>query len=402
MKEPHKILTVHLYRKEEALAALRWAIICKNYRESIFWGIELFDSNMMSETIGILEKTWITQIGYCVNGWTFLLDLIRLQQADEYSRDDFIQQLYSWSQIKSLDSTAFHLLIRGSTTSTDMIPQFQHSKEYTNINDSFNDCLKRGKFLEAWLFARALDTEEVWRTLATICPSRNKELLNLRALSVSERERLASAFVLVSINEEAWITANTVFQQRPIPQELKEKLDSWDSETSLRKRREFKVRPEAMTYICARSTMQTSESTEYDICENLEITLSSSPYWQSVLEDYQIDGYWKTERYKEMFYNTYFPYAEDDIPDEWSSADREKSHGRGHGKTKVVALRQYINAIFQNSQSLGIWDSMKSVCDNLPPSLDWDTIYNTMQAECLDSISNQLPLIPLMKRFVLA
>ena len=402
MKEPYKILTVHLYRKEEALAALRWAIICRNYTESIFWGLELFDSDLMSEAIDILLKTWLTQIGYCINGWTFLSEVIKLQQANEYSRDDFIQQLYSWSQIKSLDSTAFHLLIRGSTTSTEMIPQFQHSKEYTSINESLNDCLKRGKLLEAWLFARALDPEELWTTLQIICPSRNNGLLNLRALNVSERERLASAFVLVSINEEIWATANTIFQQRPIPQELKYKLDSWDSETSLRKRREFKVRPEAMTYICERSTMSTNETTEYDICENLESTLSSSPYWQSVLEDYQINEYWKTERYKEMFYNTYFPYAEDDIPDEWSSADREKSHGRGHGKTNVVALRQYINAIFQNSQSLGIWDSIKSVCDNLPPSLDWDHIYDTMQSTCLDSINNQLPLIPLMKRLVLA
>jgi hypothetical protein len=401
MKEPHKILTIHLYRKEEALAALRWAIICKNYTESIFWGLELFDSDLMSDAIDILEKTWVSQIGYCINGWTIISDIIRLKEADEYSRDDFIHTLYSWSQVKTLDSTAFHLLIRGSTTSTEMIPQFQHSKEYMNITDSFIDCLKRGKLLEAWLFARALDTQEVWLILQTIFPGRNNELLNLRALSVSERERLASAFVLVSINEETWITANAIFHQRPIPQELKEKLEVWDSETSLRKRREFKVRPEAITYICARSTMQTSESTESDICENLEATLRQSPYWQSVLEDYQIDGDWKTDRYKEMFYNTYFPYAEDDIPDEWSSTDRDKSHGRGHGKTKVVALRQYINAIFQNSQSLGIWKSIKSVCDNLPPSLDWDTIYSTMQPACSDSLTIEFPLISLMKRFVL-
>jgi hypothetical protein len=400
MKEPHKILTIHLYRKEEALAALRWAIICKNYTESIFWGLELFDSDLMSEAIDILLKTWITQIGYCINGWTFLSDLIRLQQADEYSRDDFIHQLYCWSQLKTMDSTAFHLLIRGSTTSTGIIPQFQHSKEYTNINDSFNDCLKRGKILEAWLFARALDTQEVWLILQTICPGRNKELLNLRALSLSERERLASAFVLVSINEETWVTANTTFQQRPIPRELKEKLEAWDSEISLRKRRAFKVRPEAMTYISARSTMQTSESTESDISENLEVTLRQSPYWQSVLEDYHIDGSWKTDRYKEMFYNTYFPYADDDIPDEWSSADREKSHGRGHGKTRVIALRQYINAIFQNSQSLGIWKSIKSVCDNLPPNLDWDTIYNSMQATCSNELIGQFPLKPIKKQFV--
>jgi hypothetical protein len=282
-----------------------------------------------------------------------------------------------------------------------MIPQFQHSKEYMNITDSFIDCLKRGKLLEAWLFARALNTQEVWSILATVYPSRNRELLTLRELNISERERLASAFVLVSINDEIWILANSTFQQRSIPKEFKEKLDTWDSESSLRKRREFKVRPEAITYICARSTMQTSESSEYDIGNNLESTLRQSPYWQSVLEDYQVNDDWKSDRYKEMFYNTYFPYAVDDIPDEWSSADREKSHGRGHGKIKAIALRQYINAIFHNSQSLGIWDSIKSVSDNLPPNLDWDHIYDTMQSACLESINNQLPLIPLMNRFVL-
>jgi len=405
MKEPHKILTIHLYRKEEALAALRWAIISKNYTESIFWGMELFDSDLMSDTLNILIKTWATQIGYCSHGWTLLSDLIRLKEADEYSRDNFIQYLYSWSQIRSLDSTAFHLLIRGSTIDTDVIPQFQHSKEYANINDSFIDCLKRGKLLEAWLFARAIsNTNEIWSTLLTICPAYTKEAVRtIQALNISERERLASAFVLVSINEDNWTIANTTFQKRTIPHELKDKLDAWDSETSLRKRREFKVRPEAITYICERSTMPTSETTECDISENLEGMLSLSPYWQSILEDYQeADSSWKTDRYKEMFYNTYFPYTEDDIPDEWSSTDREKSHGRGHGKSKIVALRQYINAILQNSQSLGIWDSIKSVSDKLPPSLDWDSIYSAMQPVCSDSINIEFPLISLMKRFVLA
>jgi hypothetical protein len=284
-----------------------------------------------------------------------------------------------------------------------MIPQFQHSKEYTTITDSFIDCLRRGKLLEAWLFARALNTKEVWSTLQILCPNITKAaLITLQTLNVSERERLASAFVLVSINEETWVSANTAFQQRPVPEEFKEKLYAWDSESSLRKRREFKVRPEAIAYICERSTLSTSETTESDIGKNLESTLSSSPYWQSILEDYQVNGDWKSDRYKEMFYNTYFPYAEDDIPDEWSSVDREKSHGRGHGKTKAVALRQYINAILQNSQSLGIWDSIKSVSDNLPPSLDWDTIYDTMQSACSEHNNNQLPLIPLMKRLVLA
>jgi hypothetical protein len=64
MEESKKSLTLHLYRKDEVLAAMRWAIVNHNISESIYWGLELFDSDMEQDALEILEFIWITEIGF--------------------------------------------------------------------------------------------------------------------------------------------------------------------------------------------------------------------------------------------------------------------------------------------------------------------------------------------------
>jgi hypothetical protein len=402
MKEPDKTLTIHLYRKEEVLAALPWAIISKNYTESIYWGLELFDSDLMSDALDVLVKTWVTAFGYGPNCFAFLEEIVGLQGANEYSRDDWIQYLYTWSQIKHIDSTAFQLLIRGSTISTDWKPIFEHSKEYSTIQEAFCNCLERGKLEQAWLISRALDPQEIWKFLDQHSENsgRAAAVKLVKELNLLEREKAASAMTLATLTEEVWTAANVKLKPKQIPSELLKMIDEWDSEESMRKRRVYSIRPEAITYICERSSIPSKKSTDADIKANLESLLLQSSYWQLVLEDYMSDSAWKSDRYREMFYDTYFPYAYDDIPDEWSAADREKSHGLGLGKTYTVALRQYINAILQRSQSVGIWNSISSAPDNLPISLEWDIIYKSIHLHCSEALVSMLPLKPLKKMWV--
>jgi hypothetical protein len=70
MKQFEKYLTTHLYRKDEVLSALRWAIVNHNIRESVYWGLELFDSDMEQDALEMLEFIWITEIG--LSSITFL------------------------------------------------------------------------------------------------------------------------------------------------------------------------------------------------------------------------------------------------------------------------------------------------------------------------------------------
>ena len=107
-------------------------------------------------------------------------------------------------------------------------------------------------------------------------------------------------------------------------------MEEWDHETSMRKRRAMKPRVEALLYLTQRSKQTPYNTSELDIQSGLEESLQKSDYWSCILETYMTNSRWKSDDHKESFYDTYF---QDDIPDEWSAADQQKSHGRGAATT---------------------------------------------------------------------
>lgn len=389
MKQSEKHLTLHLYRKDEVLGGLRWAIINHNISETIFWGLELFDSDMEQDALEMLECIWITEIGFaCPMVLTRILDIYTTGELD---RDSWISLLYSISRIQSRDSTIFYLLIRGAMTSTEWIPKFQHSLTYTTIQQAVQDTLLRKKLLDAWLLARALDADEQWAILENIPLSQEKHefLERIRSSNLSDYIQRAIAFVLtVHSTEEPLI-------DRELPSEISELIDEWDSQEDLRLRRVYGIRSQALLYLTERS--EQNISSESDIQDDLIQTLLESPYWAEILDEYMDDGEWKSDSYKEMFYSTYFI---SDIPDEWSSEDREKSHGRGLGKPYENGLHRFIDLIFQRSKSIGIWNSTRP--EGYIDEFDWDEVYSKMKPECLQTLRSQLPMKPIKKEFIIS
>ena len=151
-------LTCHLYRKEEVVTCLRHAVLSRNMREAVFWGLELFDSSYEMDAFSLLALTWMNQIGLASFGaWVHLVSVI---ETDELDRDQWIQLLVNWCKIQKRDVSAFVLLAVGATTPVDWKPAFRHSKLYTSPHVAITDCLKRGKVLEAWLLARGLEIKD--------------------------------------------------------------------------------------------------------------------------------------------------------------------------------------------------------------------------------------------------
>jgi hypothetical protein len=192
-------------------------------------------------------------------------------------------------------------------------------------------------------------------------------------------EKLAAAFILLSIK----VVLLNPPEHLQLPSEVSALIQEWDAENSLRKRRTFKVRPEAILYLCQRSSQPVEESNQGEIQEHLEANLQASSYWKEVMKPYMK----KTDRKREEFYDTFFSQSTHDIPDEWSLADREKSHGRGLGKSKEVAFKQFINATFQRSTVAGIWNF-----NDLHKSLEYTE-------ECINPCTIHLPLNQSRKQF---
>jgi hypothetical protein len=366
--EPSKNLTKHLYRKEEVLSSLRWSIITHNLTETAFWTIELFISGLVQECTELLEAVWLYHIGF--GSWFALRLVLNIYETGDISQEDLVAMAVALAKRRLCDSTIFHLLLRGAIAKS-WTPAFPHSTEYQTIQQAVIDCLKRGKLQEAWLLGRALLEEEQWTLLEGIAADlgRLEELHILKELRECRQESLAASYVLVSLDDITWMQSQEALDNT-IPKEVQVAIEDWALERCMRKRRAIKPRIEALL-LTARSQQTPYESSEPQIQGGLLQALMVSEYWSAIIEPYMTGDKWKSSRHKEIFYDTHFLQ---DIPDEWSLADREKSHGRGLGKTKEQARARFIQLTLQHSKSLELWNS---TFPSLDCSMDWDALYSS-------------------------
>ena len=357
--------------------------------ETAFWTIELCESNFEQECLDMLETVWIYSIGF---GSWYSLRLIQLiYEEGSVNQENLLEITCALARRRVCDSTIFHLLLRGASIPLTWKPEFQHSREYKTVKEAVEDCLKRGKLNEAWLLGRAMKVEEQWQMLEEIAYQlgRSEPLEIIKDLRTCDYENLAISYVLVSLDEISWISSQKELENA-IPMEVKEAIDEWQAETSMRKRRAIKPRAEALLYLTDRSEQTQYVSSEPDIQVGLLETLKQSEYWSCILEHYMEDGLstWKSDEHHEAFYELYFP---NDIPDEWSLQSREMSHGRGLGKPIEQARARFIHHTLQRSKSLELWNSQFKEIDC---TMDWSALYSVKPVF-------QLPLKPLKKVFVI-
>jgi len=403
MKIPKEALTLHIYQYEEVICAFKWAIITHNCKEAVFWGLELYDSNMMDDIFEILIGLWVEQMGFGKHCLATLYEILHCQELGDLDRHTWLKYVYEWSSIRTADSSAFQILVRGALISKTWTPYLKHATRYETLDMALIDCLKRGKLLECWSIARGVSFAAVWKVLEETCKSLNRLQVfdTIKALNIKDCLRRCACMILATISHATLLASLEPLNLENIPSEIQSMVDNLDCELSLRRRRAFKIRPECMVD-CARTVLPTNKSNLKDIELDLEENLMRSPCWQVVLEEYMEPDYtWKSDFYKEMFYNSYFPHCVDDIPDEWSLKDKEQSHGRGLGKTTQLATYQYINNILRNKICIGVYSSIQHVISSPLTSLDWDSIYNELYAECKAHLEAKLPMHPTKKVFQL-
>lgn len=403
MKIPKNALSLHIYQYEEVISAFRWAIITHNSREAVFWGLELYDSNMMEDIFEVLATLWIEHCGFGKHCLASLYDILHCQKSEDLEREAWIKSVYTWSNVRTADSTAFQILVRGALISKIWSPYFKHSNTYETLDGALMDCLKRGKLLEGWSIARGITSEEVWKVVEARCEalSRLQHFHTIKTLDVPDCLRRCACIILATISEHTLAASLESLHIICIPSEIQSMVHDLDIELSLRKRRAFKIRPESMVD-CARTFLPTNQSNLGNIHHDLESNLLLSPCWQVILGEYTDSDYkWKSDFYKEMFYNSYFPHCIDDIPDEWSLKDKEQSHGYGLGKTAELAIYQYINNMLRNKTCIGVYSSIHCISNGSVKSLNWQSIYDELYAECKVHLEAKLPMYPTKKVFEL-
>jgi len=170
------------------------------------------------------------------------------------------------------------------------------------------------------------------------------------ARSPMPREGLVAAAVGVAASN-APLSPPT---RRPLNADMAALVADWRRTTGhSRARRVYKIPIECLYWITARGRELTVyDTTEKEIMGSLEKagSLWGSEYWDEVAAGLDEERGWLAVKedaaVREAFYDTHFP---DDIPDEWSKAERAKSHGsgvlqRGAQPTGVEWIRRWYPA----------------------------------------------------------
>jgi len=396
------MLTRHLYSHDEVIASAIWRLRCKDTREAAFWVKEMIDSEMFDEIHEVLYKSWIWYFG--IERLEVLHQIHRIFHADHETTEEEILSLVIGMCSLQQDASVSALLIIGAADSISKT-QFDHFHTVPKLAAFFDkevcseleisalSSLWQGKIRLGWWFLRSLwlqNADRVWLLLDKMAdiqfgsnPHLRKTLTLLKENTVCTWSSRAAAVCCFSLNKKSLKKSESSFMRLIWPDCIAEEIQSWRSLEGKRKRRVYTIPSSALYWLTKRGQMcQTQSNLRKLYCGKWQ-DLRGIPFWERVLAE---EEPWLDDDHLEQFWDTYFP---DDIPDEWSLADQQKSHGSGVliGDEKINFSR-FSETWLTSLESKSIWMGVEKALSVITLRDDWlagwDTIYEVDPEQDLD------------------
>lgn len=313
-------LTKNYYVAEEVRAALSYACKERRQADAVFWCQELVVSNMGAEALETLYDCWLWTYGPCRIHWLWAA------QVTEEDRLPRLAQTLAALERDAQDSSMW-VILRETKGQPDRV--VGEKPTGATLATYFTACCQQSKTAAAWWAAAQLGLDETVRLATAVWPERALWLRTVLACGLPEKARHCLIACCASMWPAAW-EASVRALPRPAV------IPYGPSTKGQRACRSLAIPRICLYGITARGRMRQTESTAGAL-RDIEPSLVG-PYWDSVLGVYKrtADGHiiWPSDAALEAFYAKHFP---DDIPDEWSLADQEKSHGAGVlGPTETV------------------------------------------------------------------
>jgi len=327
-------LTKHLYREDETIASVKWSILKGRFPEIVFWVQECLDSKMVDECMEALLWVWLYGCGPSALGW---FRRFRAVAQTGIKDDETVVNLAVSLGLhcrRTPDSSAFALLgmglIDGSAqeeilgTTSSPLPA-----DATATEIAFAKALAQGKAPFAWRLVMNSWSPRLWElirsTAAFKFPERADDLeaiLTLMEVGPICTPHGRSVWQLRAVATAAVAAANCRITEEldyPLPDLFAEREEWLDA--PMRFRRIYTPQKGCLYWFTERGGISVYTTNTTELTHNLEAALAGSKYWSALIPELTA-----SDDRREIFYDTHFPY---DIPDEWSEAEREKSHGRG-------------------------------------------------------------------------
>lgn len=318
-------LTRHFYKEDEVAAALFLCMLRGRSREATFWCLEMLDSGLADDLLRVLRETWFYGFGVRCFGWLRAFEAAAA--ADELDPDIFLGLVCGLSRMGSYrDGTMLALLGLREGTQPDRV----NNETEGTLEGFFRAACAERRVATAWLAARAAgEGGGAWLEAVLGGRQRGEAAALIAQGAWSPCQRRALGVAVASLRDAEFTASWGASPSIELPAEVGEEIEAARAALGPRARRRFPIPFECLYWLTERGRRLTVyESNEKEMFRLERPTgIWNSGYWDSVAEQY---GGWEAIRSdddaREAFYDTEFP---DDIPDEWSSKEREKSHGRG-------------------------------------------------------------------------
>ena len=346
-------LTRNLYKEDEVVASMQLCIVHGRCVEAAFWATEMLESNMTTEFFAALRTIWL--LGFGIGALPWFAWVKRVEAMEELETDVLLELVVSLAR-STRDTT--YLILAGTKAAAEQVDLCIVPKGLTGVDAFFASAVLQGRTITAW---RALPSIGVG-ALAAVASHKHGEAGTKVVELCAEYPALIVAALCLARGE---------LQKRldrpllPMLDEVIDAVTEWDTLKG-RARRVYTVPYEALYWATERGSMTVYQSADAGLRGSLEKPgkLWGSVFWDSIAEDL---GGWLAVRAdaatRERFYDEYFP---DDIPDEWSLADRAKSHGGGCMQPGTTpSLARFLQTWLGRYPSAVIWGAWDAAIHNI-------------------------------------
>lgn len=362
------IYTINFYRVDEVKAALQLCISYKRAKEALFWTLELIESEEDISLKSALFNSWFHNIGLA--NINILKDIFEIETKTE--EEKVFQLVYTMCYTKR-DCTLPVIYLYGlskSQYSSNNI-SFELPKNLIQENkylDTFIRSCILGKYLDAWIVSIPLWKNKLTKTVIE------------QIISYKYKDPIMFEIYLYLINSKninKWYLRCTLvgiacfaekYYQAPVEYNssytiLNDTIKEWKNTSAKRKRRTYAIPKSCLYGRTYRGTLTYHDSNDEELHEPNHIITNQNIY-KSVLKKYEsIEEFYNDAESYDAFISSYFP---DDIPDEWSLIDREKSHGFGiNQKCDTPNLFRYFNRWVDLKTECKIWNKEQVVSQSI-------------------------------------
>lgn len=348
-------LSRHFYALDEVHAALQYCSTRNDRYETLFWCYELLRSGCVAETISTLFEAWLWNKGPFCLAW---ISVAQRLASDEVSEDDILLASYqlSWMSHTQRDHSLWNILVLTAEGSmpdrvTLKTPPYLPSHDENEIY--MVRAIFQGKAHSAWWMSRHLSDMRVWELIHWYvihnCPMYAEQYISyftilkqyesLLGYRSDEYDIIIRCLAVLSVclsneqQEKSWSTLPSIIEPR-----LQTTLCEWETELGRKQHRRYTIPSPCLYGRCMRGRMKWSQSTVPQL-GILEKGFIGCPFWEEAIAEYQLNDTWSSDDAREAFYDRYLV---DDIPDEWTKAEKQKSHGDGLlGPNQSVRLAVY-------------------------------------------------------------